>query len=155
VKEKRYAQSKVELAKILGVTRLIVQRASKMDGFPQPIANGSWPVEACRAFIEANTNVISSTSGLGEVKLEIANQDARLKKIKADELEGKLTNTEELAREAGPTLSAFKDLLYQKLGNEIPIAMAGVDVPQARIIGTRFADELLASLQITFRKWAV
>mgnify|MGYP000435075689 FL=1 len=54
----KFADSKDELADILGVSRSTVQRASAVDGWPKAAANGRWHVEKCRAFITKHFNVL-------------------------------------------------------------------------------------------------
>ena len=45
--------------------------------------------------------------------------------------------------------------LEQRLVNEYPTAVAGLDVPQARIYGRRLCDELVAFLQSLEREWKI
>ena len=97
----------------------------------------------------------ASNEDIGTLKKEIAAEQARKLRLANEETEGRLTDTETLSRLIGPALSAFKDLLYQKMTSEIPIAMAGSDVPQARILGARYAKEILEKLQAAFQKWKI
>lgn len=156
------AKNKTDLAKILfpdeslPTARKRINRAAKLPGWPSAKANGEWPVESCRKFIADNTSLLDEDDEeLATMKLAIATEQARKLKIANDEAEGLLTRMEDLAAAASPALAAIKDALYQKLENEIPIATAGVDVAQARIIGKRVADELLRKWQEVFRAWQV
>jgi len=155
-KKAAFANNKAHLSELLGVSRRTIQNASLIPGWPKPASNGTWKVESARKFLEANTAALDdSNRDIGSLKKEIAAEQARKLRLANEETEGRLTDTEKLSRLIGPILSNFKDLIYQKLGNEIPIAMAGVDVPQARIIGNRYAGELLEKMQRAFQKWDV
>lgn len=88
-------------------------------------------------------------------KEKIDEQKHRKLKLEADEREGLLTDTQRLADEIAPSLASFRDLVYQRLQNDMPLAMAGMDVPQGRIAGGRHAAELLKELQRVFRKWKI
>ena len=81
----------------------------------------------------------------------------RVRKIKManDKEAGELVELKKLTSEAAPTLQKIKDITYQKLTNEMPIAVAGMDVPQSRIYGTRLASDLLAVWGSLFKKWGV
>lgn len=46
-------------------------------------------------------------------------------------------------------------MLEQRLVNEYPTAVAGLDVPQARIYGKRLCDEVLSALQRLEAEWAI
>jgi hypothetical protein len=50
-------------------------------------------------------------------------------------------------------LSPMAITLEQRLVNEYPTAVAGLDVPQARIYGKRLCDELMVFLQAFEKEW--
>jgi hypothetical protein len=52
-------------------------------------------------------------------------------------------------------LSPAVATIEQRLVNEYPTAVAGLDVPQARIYGRRLADELIAFLRAFEKEWAL
>ena len=155
MKNKAFSKNHSELARDIGESRQWVALAAKRDGAPTPRDDGRHDIEAWKKFRDATKAATLDTPDMIELKRLIAAEDLRKKKAFNDETEGRVTDTEQLAREAGPTLSSFKDLLYQKIGQELPTAMAGVDVPTGRLIGNRVAGELLAKFQEAFRRWGV
>jgi hypothetical protein len=150
---KSYAKTKTELAELVGCSRATIHRASHIKGFPSMTTSG-WHVPTVKEFIIDRIDIKDEDS-LDTTPGELRAEQKRKLKILNDEAEGKLVSKDDLVRDASKTLSEFKDLVYQKLGNEIPIALAGVDVAQARIIGSRFADELLSELKKSFNSWSV
>lgn len=87
------------------------------------------------------------------IKDKIDQEKERKLKLENDETEGRLTDTEKLHAMIAPSLSAIREAVYQKLEMEAPTAMATLDVPSARIIGRRMADELLAKWRSVFNAW--
>lgn len=151
----QYVSNKSELFRSLGVSRQALWGWLKDSTFPKK-QGGRYNVDEVRAWMEQNGKVrTQAQEDLKTLHRKFKAEQARKLKLENDEKEGALTKTEELAAEAGPTLTLFKNLLYQKCGEEIPVAMAGVDVPTARIIGLRIAGELLTKMQEAFRKWKV
>ncbi len=146
-----------ELALACNLSLGCVTKYSKMEGWPgRDSSTGFYWVSPCRDFILANSSAFNSdeetdNSTKGEIEKE------KLRKLKTfnDEQDGLLLRKEHLAKLAAPTLESIKELLYQKLENEIPIALAGVDVPQGRIIGRRHADELLLKWKELIERWGV
>jgi hypothetical protein len=53
------------------------------------------------------------------------------------------------------SLSPAAATLEQRLVNEYPTAVAGLDVPQARIYGKRLCDELVAFLKSLEKEWSI
>lgn len=155
MKTKAFAKNHSELAREIGESRQWVALAAKRDGAPVPRDDGRHDIAAWKTFRDQTKENAADSPDMLELKRLIAAEDLRKKKAFNDENDGRVTDTEKLAREAGPTLSTFKDLLYHKIGQEMPIACAGVDVPTARLIGNRIAGELLAKMQEAFRKWGV
>lgn len=139
-----------ELEKLTGLSDRRHRQIAKAGYFPPPVKGMYQLVATLRGMFKYYQE--STTSTMKEKKIA---EEHRKLFLANEETEGRLTDTDLLSKQIGPALSAFKDLLYQKLGNEIPISMAGVDVPQARIIGNRYAGELLEKMQAAFRKWKV
>jgi len=46
-------------------------------------------------------------------------------------------------------------MLRQKLENEYPLAVAGLDVPQARVYGRRLGDDILSEHQKFYQKLGI
>jgi hypothetical protein len=79
----------------------------------------------------------------------------RSRKLANDEKEGQLTNTQALIDEARPGLEHIRELVFEKLTGEMPKAVAGFDIPQVRVYGTRLANEIVAGFADIFSKWKV
>lgn len=138
------------LCALTGLTDRRHRQIAKLGYFPPPL-DGQYQQDL------ALQGLFRYYRELGDVRRKKRDEiDAeKLRKLKRenDEGDGRLADKEKLAEAVGPLLTSFRDLSYQKLENEIPMAMAGMDVPQARIIGRRYADELLRKLQDIFRAW--
>jgi hypothetical protein len=49
--EKRWIKTKLELARLLGISRTTLDNFTLLPGFPARAANGHFPLEECRAFV--------------------------------------------------------------------------------------------------------
>lgn len=63
-----------------------------------------------------------------------------------DEADKKLVSAAEVVASWSAQYAFIKKTLIQKLENEYPTAVAGLDVPQARIYGKRLVDEILGQI---------
>lgn len=98
------------------------------------------------AFKQKNSSKLKDKKTEEEIrKLRIANDK------EDDLLILKTKVADSLRRCLGPATST----LEQRLVNEYPTAVAGLDVPQARIYGKRLYDELLVHLQQLQKEWAL
>jgi hypothetical protein len=88
-------------------------------------------------------------------KKEFDAERVRKLKLANDETEGELVRIETLMETAAPTLQKIKEIIYSKLNDEMPIAVAGMDVPQSRIYGTRLAGEIIKLCSELFKKWGI
>jgi len=88
-------------------------------------------------------------------KKEFDKERVRKLKLANDETEGQVVRIEKLVEVSAPTLQKIKESLYTKLENEMPIAVAGMDVPQSRIFGTRLAGELIKLWGKFFKGWGI
>lgn len=151
----KYAKTKVQLAEVLGVSRITVQRASKMEGWPRPKSDGRLVVEDCRQFIAANTTALDSggdATDMSAAKLAETNERTRKLRAQNGQLEEEMRR--KLAAEFIPILTAHVAAIYS-LQNTLPAATAGVDVPQCRIIVGRVADDLARPLKEAIAKMTV
>jgi hypothetical protein len=87
---------------------------------------------------------------LGKVKKSIADQELRKRKRDNDRADGLLVEKIRVVEEFQKVATPIKALLRQKLEIEYPPAVAGMDVPQARIFGRRLEDDILVELQKLF-----
>lgn len=84
-------------------------------------------------------------------------EDEKHRKIKrendlSDEL---LVEMSAVVSEFRKVAEPIKALLRQKLENEYPLAVAGIDVPQARIYGKRLGDDILREWQKLFDRFGI
>ena len=141
-----------EICHMLDRSEQNLREMAKRNIFPAPI-KGRWELGlVVRGFVDwMNQN----NQREADLKKKIDEQRERKLKLENDETEKQLVRVEKLAEMAGPTLEKFKEVLYQKLQNEMPISVAGMDVPQSRIYGTRLAAEILKPLQTIFKSWEI
>jgi hypothetical protein len=120
--------------------------------FPIPAA-GQWDLEkTVRGFVQY---LDDKTARDSNKKKEFEEERVRKLKLANDETEGELVRIKNLMDTAAPTLQKIKEVLYGKLEGEMPIAVAGMDVPQSRIYGTRLAGELIKLWSEFFKKWGI
>lgn len=79
--------------------------------------------------------------GLREQKIS---EEIRKLRIRNDKDDGKLVPAEWVMEGDARILSRVDQILEQKLSNEYPSAVAGLDVPQARVYGKRLGDQIRA-----------
>lgn len=109
-----------------------------------------YPLAVARAALATRVSPALKQQRIREVQARADLLELRLKRER-----GELVDLKALADEIGPMLVAFRAMVYQKFEMDAPIAMAGMGVPEARIIGQRMADELLTRLGEIFKKWKV
>jgi hypothetical protein len=119
-----------------------------------PISDaGKWDLEkTVRGFVQYLDDKEQRDS---DKKKEFDAERVRKLKLANDETEGELVRIKTLMDTAAPTLQKIKEVLYGKLEGEMPIAVAGMDVPQSRIYGTRLAGELIKLWSEFFKKWGI
>lgn len=88
-------------------------------------------------------------------KEAIDDEKHRKLKLENDQSEGLLTNTARLATELSAALIPIREELRQKLEAECPMAMSGMDVPEARIIGKRLCDDVFEKIGAVFKRWEI
>jgi hypothetical protein len=69
-------------------------------------------------------------------------EEIRKLRIRNDKDEGKLVPMDWIASGDTRILARVDQILEQKLSNEYPSAVAGLDVPQARVYGKRLGDQI-------------
>lgn len=82
-------------------------------------------------------------------------QEIRKLRIANDKEERLVVLRSKVADSIRSCLSPAVATLEQRLVNEYPTAVAGLDVPQARIYGKRLCDELLGYFQSLDKEWAL
>lgn len=74
-------------------------------------------------------------------------------RIANDREDGLLIPKVKVAESLRRCLSPAVATLEQRLVNEYPTAVAGLDVPQARIYGKRLCDEIIGQIQSLEKEW--
>ena len=141
------------ICRMLNRTRQSLQTIAK-DGKYFPVPDfGKWDLEkTVRGFVQYQDDLRKSDSNK---KKEFEGERVRKLKLANDETEGQVVRIEKLVALSAPTLQKIKETLYAKLENEMPIAVAGMDVPQSRIFGTRLAGELIKLWEKFFKEWGI
>jgi hypothetical protein len=82
-------------------------------------------------------------------------QEIRKLRIANDKEEGLVVAKGKVIDSIRRCLSPAVATLEQRLVNEYPTAVAGMDVPQARIYGRRLCDELIAFFKSLEKEWSL
>ena len=137
----------------LNVTGQTLRTVAKKGGYFTIPDKGQWDLEkTTNGFIRY---LRDQNERDRDKKKEFDAERVRKLKLANDETEGELVRIKTLMDTAAPTLQKIKEVLYGKLEGEMPIAVAGMDVPQSRIYGTRLAGELIKLWSEFFKKWGI
>lgn len=139
------ANTVVELAAALGVTRRTINNWRKIPGAPEPASNGSHNVSAWRDFVRANSlkggedSVGARTDALKARKLlaEVEERELRVAVKK-----GEYLPTEEVRRSWLVLVGKAIALMRAKFENELPPIMSGLDAQGIREEASRAIDEI-------------
>ena len=138
------------LVALTGLTDRRFRQLADQGYFPVPVKSMYQTSETLtglfRYYREADQRIRNKKDAIDSEKLK------RLKRENKKE-EGELTETSKLAAAVQGSVTALRDLTYQKLENEMPMAVAGMDVAQSRIYGGRLAAELLERWRDVFKAW--
>ena len=143
------ANTIVELAAALGVTRRTINNWRKIPGAPEPASNGSHNVSAWRDFVRANSlkggedSVGARTDALKARKLlaEVEERELRVAVKK-----GEYLPTEEVRRSWLVLVGKAIALMRAKFENELPPIMSGLDAQGIREEASRAIDEICSIL---------
>lgn len=155
-KTKKHAQkarqfpSMKAAAAAMGLSLSILKEAKEMGcaGFK---ARGSVDEKQVRAFIaEHHEKLSKSGTSLRDQKIA---EEVRKLRLKNDRDEAKLIPVEDVRQIHAEILARVDGILEQKLSNEYPSAVAGLDVAQARVYGKRLGDQVRGEFQKLAEKW--
>lgn len=143
------ANTIVELAAALGVTRRTINNWRKIPGAPESASNGSHNVSAWRDFVRANSlkggedSVGARTDALKARKLlaEVEERELRVAVKK-----GEYLPTEEVRRSWLVLVGKAIALMRAKFENELPPIMSGLDAQGIREEASRAIDEICSIL---------
>jgi hypothetical protein len=143
-----YANTLVELAAALGVSRRTLSNWQKMEGAPKALSNGLWPVADWREFVRIR--------GLSAGRVPVGNEEAlKARKLLAEVEERELR----IAVKKGEYVAIYQvksewiglvaqatSILRAKFENELPPILSGLDATGIQKECRRAIDEVLRCL---------
>lgn len=123
----------------MGVPESLLKNAKRM-GCEAFRARGSIDEGSLVEFISGHEKEL--TSGGVALRDQKLAEEIRKLRIKNDRDVGKLVPLDFIEQGDAKILAAVDQILEQKLSNEYPSAVAGLDVPQARVYGKRLGDQI-------------
>lgn len=147
------AVSYEELAEFtgLGLTDRRYRQLAK-DGFFPPPLQGKYQFEpTIRGLLRY---LREARDAMSARKQAIADEKHRAMKRENDEADALLVSKAKFVAEFRQVVAPIKEIL-NRLENEYPLAVAGMDVPQARIYGRRMKNEILGAWQKLFDQWKI
>lgn len=139
-----YAKTQVELANLLGVTRMTLNKWSKMNGAPKPLSNGQLSVAEWREFVrlhglKGGEPVATNQEALKARKL-LAEVEER--ELKVAIKKGEYVLLEDVRQEWTTQVGKAIALLRAKFENELPPILSGKDAQGIREECTKAIDEV-------------
>lgn len=137
-----------QLEQLTGLTDRRLRQIAKLGFFPAP-KGGVYP------FASTLRGLFIYYRGLNqnEMRQNKLMEEHRKLKILNDLKEGQLVPVEKVKHTHSRTLARIDQIIEQKLSNEYPSAVAGLDVPQARVYGKRLGDQLREEFQKLAEEW--
>ena len=143
-----YANTLVELAAALGVSRRTLTTWQKMDGAPKALSNGLWPVADWREFVRLR--------GLNAGRVPVGNEEAlKARKLLAEVEErelriavkkGEYVALTKVREEWIGLVAQATAILRAKFENELPPVLSGLDATGIQQECRRAIDEVLLCL---------
>jgi hypothetical protein len=143
-----YAQTLVELAAVLGVSRRTLSTWQKMDGSPKALSNGLWPVADWREFVRMR--------GLNAGRVPVGNEEAlKARKLLAEVEErelriavkkGEYVPLTKVREEWIGLVAQATSILRAKFENELPPVLSGLDATGIQRECRKAIDEVLLCL---------
>jgi hypothetical protein len=151
----QWAESTARASRVTGISRVTLI-AWRKENCPAFKPNGRIDLHELRQWMVATDKkptprATRAESARQRLLTAQANKIEFENRVRAEEFVKKT----DLVRELGPTLDAHRAAIYEALGNRAPMGMAGIDIPTARILGLRMADELCAKMVESLKKWRV
>ena len=143
-----YANTLVELAAALGVSRRTLTTWQKIDGAPKALSNGMWPVADWREFVRLR--------GLNAGRVPVGNEEAlKARKLLAEVEErelriavkkGEYVPLTKVREEWIGLVAQATSILRAKFENELPPVLSGLDATGIQRECRRAIDEVLRCL---------
>jgi hypothetical protein len=148
-----WVSSYEKLGKILGLHRASFPRIVKQyPEAPRPRANGEHHVPAWQAFLKEHPDIECRSGPASTLKDALDQEKLRALKRENDAADGLLVNKDLVIDSNRRVAAALKNIL-RKLLNEMPGAVAGKDIPQAREYGGRLYDDLMREIAGWEKEW--
>jgi hypothetical protein len=147
---KRIFDSMAQAATCLGVAMATLQRAKKSGC--EAFRNGRIVESELVQWLRDHRQELGATSPMDMDSAKLAEMLERVRQRRRlnDVADGLLVKKSKVVEEFQKVATPVKAMLRQKLEIEYPPAVAGMDVPQARIFGRRLEDDILVELQKLF-----
>ncbi len=136
----------------LGLTDRRYRQIAKEGFFPDP-KNGQYDLWLTIRGLLRHFRELQDK--LAKRKQDIADEQHRKLKRENDLEDRLIVKRADVVAEFRQTVQPIRDLMRQKLTQEYPNAVAGMDVPQARIYGQRLEADILTNLQALFDRWKI
>ena len=143
-----YANTLVELAAALGVSRRTLTNWQKMEGAPKALSNGMWPVADWREFVRMR--------GLNSGRVPVGNEEAlKARKLLAEVEErelriavkkGEYVALTKVREEWIGLVAQATSILRAKFENELPPVLSGLDATGIQRECRKAIDEVLRCL---------
>lgn len=145
-KERKLVESMKAAASLIAVEVDVVRKAKEM-GCEAFLPGNRIDVEALRKWIAANAEKVKASGSNLSLKDQKLNEEIRKLKIKNDRDEKLVTPNVKLHAAFAEIGQSIKSMLYQKLENEYPATVSGLDIPGCRIKGAQLADSILVEIR--------
>jgi hypothetical protein len=151
-------KTKDALAERLDISRPTLDKYLSLSGAPKKIPGKGYDWEAVLKFVgeHAESDAVSAKSSEDIKSLKAKEIALRCERMRfgIDREKKKFVPRVDVAASIRRCLGPMASILEQKLANEYPSAVAGLDVPQARVYGKRVCDEILKCFEEFEREWA-
>jgi hypothetical protein len=162
---KRFARNKTELAKLVGLSRVSLQRYFELPDHPRPRSDSQLPVDAWVAFISANrTQPSYGGNGFGskykpsarEVALtQRASAEAARAQFRLSVEKGQYLPVTDICFQVETAHSAVRRELSKKLLHELPPKLEGLVAAEMKRPLRKLIEELSDNLVQQFNGYAV
>ena len=145
---KTYAESVVELAEILGVSRRTIGNWRKIKGSPKPTANGKHNISKWRQFIKKNGLKEADTPEGEVLKSRKLLAEVKQAEIKLKVMEGTYVPIEKVREVWTMHIGQIRNILESRFLNELPPILTTLDAIQIREKMQEVLDETYSALSV-------
>jgi hypothetical protein len=132
----------------------LVKKAKRL-GCPAFKPGNRIAVEELRKWIAGNEDKLKASGDGLSLKDQTLNEEIRKLRIANDLREKELIKRSLVIEAHAKTAEQIRKLLEQKLENEYPGLVAGLDAPQARVFGKRLHDQIINEFKGFAKAWAI